>query len=48
MCVGRLISGVGAGWLSLPQFYKASGYLTVGTGKLFVRAAALVAGFAKP
>ena len=44
---GQREPGVGADWLSLPQFYKASGYLTVGTGKLFVRAAALVAGFAK-
>eukprot|EP01047_Picozoa_sp_COSAG01_P009609 COSAG01_NODE_397_length_17560_cov_111.258347_5_plen_292_part_00 len=27
--------GAGARWLSLPQFFKASHYLTVGTGKLF-------------
>ena len=27
--------GVGADWLSLPQYYKRNGYLTVGAGKLF-------------
>ena len=27
--------GAGAEWLSLPQFYKRNGYLTVGAGKLF-------------
>jgi hypothetical protein len=28
-------AGVGADWLSLPQFFKQSGFLTVGAGKLF-------------
>ena len=28
-------AGVGEDWLSLPQYFKTFGYLTLGSGKLF-------------